>query len=219
MTCYLRMHEVVVGVGPRTDTDWDGLLADWNRTTSVVDRDHLFARMPVVPIDIYRLPRAELSALRGIVISGRVDQEFLLLHRDLIRRFLDVGKVVAFAGQVLRPWLPGIELEPPAADGPYERHDVTLVEPHPIFDGVALDELGFTSGLAGYGDSGNRLAAGATVLLATGAGQAVAYVDRTSSGGTVFGFYGQTLLGYATEENSSRRIVPQLLAWIDEEAA
>lgn len=219
MTCYLRMHEVIVGVGPRTDTDWDGLLVEWNRTTSVADRDHLFARMPVVPIDVYQLAEADLSGLRGVVVSGRVDQEFLLLHRQVIRAFLDAGKVVAFAGQLLRPWLPGIELRPPVTSAAYEHHAVSRVERHPVFEGVDVADLGFSSSLGGYWDAGNRLPAGATVVLTTEKGQPVSYVDRSSSGGTIFAFYGQTLLGYATEENDSRRIVPQLLAWIDEEAA
>jgi len=224
MTCYLRMHEVLVGVGPRTDTDWDGLLAEWNRSTSLADRDHLFARMPVVPIDVYGLETAELSGLRGIVVSGRVDQEYLLSQREVIRAFLDAGKVVVFAGQLLRPWLPGLDATgsaPPALadDASYRRHQVTQVAVHPVFAGVDLAELDFTSSLGGYWDAGNRLPSGASVLLATEHGQPVSYLDRSSTRGTILGFYGQSLLGYATEENSTRRIVPQLLAWIDEEAA
>lgn len=57
------------------------------------------------------------------------------------------------------------------------------------------------------------------MLLATEYGQPVAYLDRSSTRGTILGYFGQSLLGYATEETSARRIVPQLLAWIDEEAA
>lgn len=219
MTCYLRMHEVVVGVGPRRDTDWDGLLAKWNRSTSLGDRDHLFSRMPVLPIDVYDLPSADLSGLRGLVVSGRVDQEFLFCQRRLIRDFLDAGKVVVFAGQLLRPWLPGLELRAPVTSGRYHHHAVTEAAPHPVFAGVDLADLGFSSGLAGYRDAGNHLPSEATVLLATDDGQPFAYVDDASTGGTILGFYGQTLLGYATEENSSRAIVPQLLAWIDEVAA
>jgi len=213
------MHEVVVGVGPRTDIDWDALLAEWNRSASVADRDHLFARMPVEPIDVYDLPATELSGFPGLVISGRVDQEFLLTHRSVIAEYLDGGKVVVFAGQLLRPWLPGVELRPPSPSEPYRHRDVAPAAPHPVFAGVDLADLGFRSGLGGYWDAGNRLPPGATVLLATDDGQPVAYVDRMSTRGTILGFYGQSILGYATEENSSRRIVPQLLAWIDEQAA
>ena len=76
MTCYQRMHEVILGVTrPVQPLDWDAILWDWMGVTDVHDRDHMLERMGVHPIDVYLFPGADLHEYTGLIISGRVDQE------------------------------------------------------------------------------------------------------------------------------------------------
>ncbi len=219
MTCYLRMHEVLVGVRSTPESvDWDAVLRSWKAATSLDERDAVFARMPVVAIDVYDLPIADLDGLSGLVISGRVDQEFLHAHAEVLRRFLDGGGVVVSCGQLFRPWLPGLDVGRPAALGKYRGRSVEAGCPHAVFEGVDLADLGFSSALSGFWNAGNYPPEGAEVLLRC-EGQPFAYLDRTSTPGTILGFFGPSLLGYATAENTTSRIVPQLVGWIEEARA
>src|SRR5688572_9091428 len=108
MTCYQRMHEVILGVTrPIEPLNWESILWDWMSIANLHDRDHMLGRMGVDPIDIYLFPGADLHQYTGLIISPRVDQELLYRERDKIRAFLDDGKVVVFSGELFRPWLPG----------------------------------------------------------------------------------------------------------------
>src|SRR3990170_8971797 len=71
MTCYQRMHEVLLGVTrPQQPPDWDAILWDWMGVTDVHDRDHMLERMGVEPIDVYDFPTADLSPFTGLIVSG-----------------------------------------------------------------------------------------------------------------------------------------------------
>ena len=86
MTCYLRFHEVLVGVRtPERAIDWDAVVSGWQRATTVAHRDQLLSTMALEPIDVYDLPSADLGRFSGLVVSDRVDQEFLHQERDTIR--------------------------------------------------------------------------------------------------------------------------------------
>src|SRR5690349_11702325 len=101
MLRYQRMHEVLLGVTkPAAQRDCGGIRRDWRGAREVNDGDPMLARMGVDAIDTYDLPSTDLSKFSGLIISGRVDQEFLLRRRDQLRAFLDAGKVIVYSGQV-----------------------------------------------------------------------------------------------------------------------
>lgn len=214
MTCYQRMHEVVLGVTrPEQPLDWDAILWDWMGVTDVHHRDHMLERMGVHPIDVYLFPGADLHGYSGLIVSGRVDQELLYRHRDKIRAFLDAGKVVVFSGQIFRPWLPGTSETVLVNLAELGGVDAVIQAPHPVLDGLTLQDLG-TNFVHGY----NPTPPGAEVVLALPDGAAVVYVDRTSTRGTILAHAGINVMNYIVESVEARQVIPNLIAWINAEA-
>ncbi len=216
MTCYLRMHEVLVGVDhPNQQPDWDNVIEEWQKATSVEDRNRALAEMAVEPIDIYDLPREDIGRFAGLILSGRVDQEFLYRQRASIRDFLDEGKVVVFSGQMFRPWLPGGSTFAPK-ESTSNGDAAPSIAPHPIFEGVREEDLGRSFV---YAHGHHPTPEGAEVLVTLTSGEPAMYVDRASTGGTILMHGGHNLLGYSGVGPTACRIVPQLLSWIDREGA
>ncbi len=58
-------------------------------------------------LDLYELGAASLAPYAGMIVPMDADQEFLLRRRDVIRAWLDEGRVLAFSGHLFRDWLPG----------------------------------------------------------------------------------------------------------------
>ncbi len=214
MTCYQRMHEVLLGVThPAQPLDWDAILWDWMGVTDVHERDHMLGRMGIEPIDVYDLPTTDLSPFTGLIISGRVDQEMLHRHRHAIRAFLDDGKVVVFSGQVFRPWLPGVSGTELVDLGALGGTAAVTIAPHPVFDGLTPADFG-PSFVHGY----NTPPAGAEIVVSLPDGNAVVYVDRASTGGTILVHAGINFMNYIVEQSAVREIIPRLVAWINAEA-
>ncbi len=212
MTCYLRMHEVLLGVRrPEGEPVWERVFARWQRATTVLDRDRVLSEMAIHPFDVYDLPRADLGQFSGLIVSGRVDQEFLYRERDAIRQFLGGGRVLVFSGQLFRPWLPGGGTCVPAQDGAGAAERL-VIAPHPVFDGVRPGDLD-----GSFAQGHHPTPDGAEVLVSLPGGEPVVYIDRASTRGTILVHAGHTLLGYASATTAARRIVPQLLEWIDRE--
>jgi hypothetical protein len=126
---------------------------------------------------------------------------------------LDDGKVVAFSGQLFRPWLPGasntvlVDLHTLGATSA-----VTFV-PHPILEGLSPDLLG-----AGFVHGYNAAPAGAEVIASLPGGRAVIYIDRATTGGTILAHAGINFMNYIVEDTAVREIIPHLIAWINAEA-
>jgi hypothetical protein len=214
MTCYQRMHEVLLGVKkPAAALDWDTILWDWMGVTDVHDRDHMLARMGVDAIDIYDLPATDLSQYSGLVISGRVDQEFLYRNREKIRAFLEAGKVVVYSGQLFRPWLPGAQDAVYLDVAELGGTDAVTYQPHPIFANINAADLG-TNFIHGYYPTPD----GAEVVIALADGKAVLYIDRTSTAGTIVLHAGINFMNYIVEDVNVRGVIPNLIAWINAEA-
>lgn len=214
MTCYQRMHEVLLGVTrPQQPIDWDAILWDWMGVTDVHERDHMLERMGVEAIDIYDLPTADLSRFTGLIVSGRVDQELLYQQRDKIRAFLDDGKVVAFSGQLFRPWLPGAPGTTLIDLNTLGGVSAVTFAPHPVLDGITPEALG-ANFVHGY----NPAPAGSEVIASLPDGKAVIYIDRSSTGGTILAHAGVNFMNYIVEDSTVREIIPHLIAWINAEA-
>ena len=214
MTCYQRMHEVLLGVTrPEQPLDWDAILWDWMGVTDVHDRDHMLERMGVRPIDVYLFPGADLHEYTGLIISGRVDQELLYREREKLRAFLDAGKTIVFSGQVFRPWLPGAPGTVPVDVAELGGTNAMHVGPHPVLEGLTAEQLG-ANFVYGY----NPAPPGAEVVLSLPDGKAVIYVDRASTGGTILAHAGINFMNYIVEDTEVREMIPHLIAWINAEA-
>lgn len=214
MTCYQRMHEVLLGVTrPTQPIDWDAILWEWMGVTDVHDRDHMLGRMGIQPIDAYLFPGADLEGYTGLIISGRVDQELLYRERDKIRAFLDAGKVVVFSGQIFRDWLPGAPGTTPVDLQALGGVGAVTVRPHPILDGLTAEDLG-----AGFVHGYNPTPPGAEVVVSLSGERAVLYVDRATTGGTILVHAGINFMNYIVEQSAVRELIPRLIAWINHEA-
>jgi len=217
MTCYLRMHEVMVGVESlEREHDWDNVITKWRRATTVEDRNGALSGMAVEPVDIYDLPRTDLGRFNGLILSGRVDQEFLHQERAIIQDFLDGGKVVVFSGQLFRPWLPGAGMFTSRESDPVDETSPPSISSHPIFEGIRAEDLG---GNFVYTHGYHPPPEGAETLVSLAGGVPVMYVDGNGTGGTILMHTGHNLLGYAGTGESARRLMPQLLSWINREGA
>lgn len=175
-------------------------------------------RAAVAPIDIYALGETDLTPYRALIVPGFADQEYLLTQRDRLRAFLDSGKALVFCGHLFRPWLPGSAPFVPKPIRSFWDYAVRIVAPHPIFAGVAADDLTFRRGVAGFFARGHHPPpAGAETLVAFASGEPTTYLDRQSTGGTILVHAGNDLLEYAGAQTAAGRIAPQLLGWLDAE--
>lgn len=215
MTCYLRLHEIAVAVrAGNTGTDWDECARLWRAAEGVGGRDLALDAMSVTAIDIDDLPTTDLAPFAGLILAGRSDQTLLAAMQDKLWDFFDQHRVVVFSGQLTHDWLPGATaFEPnPAADvepGP------PRLSGHPVFSGVSAHDLA-ASFL--YTNGWHRPPADADVIARRADGTPGAYVDRTSTAGTVLLHSGANLLANATTDSSAARIAPQLVKWVRLEA-
>ena len=217
MSCYLRIHNILAAVRPSAACpDWDAVNTAWQSATSVLQRKDIIAQMHLDEIDLYKLPETDLSPYCGLIMSGRVDQDYLYAKRSILRDFLDRGNTIVFSGDIDLPWLPGS-----AASLPFEARqgdDLTVsFSDHAGFDGIMPDDVG------GYFVSGHHpVPEGARPLATLPGGEVVIYEDKISSAGTILVHAGHTLLGYAADaraETLAKRLIPQLITWIRAEAA
>jgi len=169
-------------------------------------------------IDAYDLPGFDLTPYKAMVVPGLIDQEFLWKEKELIREFLDSGRVLVFSGHLFRPWLPGASSFVPRTIRSYHDYVVSVRQPHPVFEGVKPEDMTFNKGVAGFFARGHHPAPeGAEVLLTLPDGEPIVYIDRSSTKGTIFVHSGNDLFGYMSSESTSRRIGPQLIRWIRDE--
>lgn len=172
----------------------------------------------VVTADVYDLAGLDLEPYAALLVSGMVDQEYLLACRDAVTGFLGRGRVVVFCGHLFRPWLPGCPPFVAAAitnPGDY----AVQIEQAPlgrigVFAGVDPDDLTYRRGVAGFFARGHHdPPAGATVLARLAGGQPITWVDERTTAGAVFVHSGADLLGYGADRSPASRVVPQLLDW------
>lgn len=176
-------------------------------------------RDTVVAHDIYDVPSLELETYGGLIVSSGCDQEFLLLHRDRVRAFLDSGKVLAFSGHLFRPWLPGAGMFQPKTIRSHHDCAVSLVAKHPVFEGVRAEDLTFRKGVAGFFARGHHEPpAGAEIIATLPGGEPIVYVDRVSTRGVILVHAGNDLLASVDRDSTAGRIAGQLLRWMLAEA-
>jgi hypothetical protein len=169
-------------------------------------------------LDAYDLPNYDLSETICMVINGLTDQEFLYREKEIIRQFLDQGKVLLFGGHLFREWLPGAKVFIPKSIQSHQDYVVSVAQPHPIFEGVLTKDMTFTKGVSGFFARGHHpLPPGAEGLLSLPGGELITYIDRQSTRGTIIVHAGNDLLAYNDLSTTTSRIGAQLISWIREE--
>lgn len=170
-----------------------------------------------VPLDVYDLARADLSAYDLLVVLRSVDNEALWVRRHQVARFLDRGGVLVVFGEAWTNWFPGCRWE---QEGPADLAQ-PLVGPHPLFqdvDGASMHWHGKGPRWCNHGHLVPPEAA--EVLIGTPGGDAFVYVDRGSSNGVILAASNLDLDTHTFHGNATaRQLLQRVLAWAEGEAA
>lgn len=169
----------------------------------------------IAGLDQYAFDEAGLAGRRALVIGMHCDQRFLAGRAGLIADFLRHGGRVVASGHHAYPILPGIggfaaAERPTLADLTIHR----LVD-HPVWTGVDGADLTFRRGVAGfYGRVWHDPPDGALIVNGIGPDRRPLDFIYGVDAGTVLFHGGNDLTGYGSADDSSGRILPQLLDWM-----
>ena len=182
-----------------------------------------FSRIPRLPgradritrADIYSLDTQRLEEFGALLISMHADQRFLSARANRLNRFLESGGTITVNGQIAYPFLAGLARFQPLRDRRAQELTVRREAAHPVWEGVAEEELTFRRGVAGfYGRGWHQPPEGATVIHSIGADRhPLDFVYQVGSGRVLF-HGGNDLWQYAGANDTTSRIVPQLLDWL-----
>lgn len=166
-----------------------------------------------------RFPELDLSPYGAIIMSMLTDQASLSRHADKLESFLDRGGLLVVNGHMAYPLLADVAPFLPQSGHGTDALAVHRLADHPVFAGVAEEDLTFRRGVAGfYGRGHNPPPDGAIALNGLGAGKvALDWLWRRPKGGTVFMHGGLDLWAYAGDPTSAARMAPQLLNWLKSE--
>ncbi|MGN0026528.1 MAG: hypothetical protein ACI33I_05930 [Clostridium sp.] len=169
-------------------------------------------------IDEYELESTDLSNYNVLLINYFTDQEYLYKHKEIIESFLNEGKVVLFCGHLFRKWLPGCSLFMPKRLNSHKDYLVQAVPGTPLFNGVEVDDMVYTKGVAGFFARGYYYAPEkAEVCLTFTDGKVISYIDRHTTNGTIIVHAGRSILGYKNSKNTMKKISEQAIALLKEE--
>ena len=163
----------------------------------------------------YDLDGVRLADYAALMLPAHLDQRWFGTQTARVTAFLDGGGTLVFNGHVAWPMLPEFRPFVPLASRRLDDLRVNRLAAHPVFDGVAEEELTFRRGVAGfYGRGHNPPPDGAVALHGLGPGGApVDWVWERPRGGRILMHAGNDLWMYAGAADTTGRIVPQLIAW------
>lgn len=169
----------------------------------------------------YALRPDELAQYRGLLVPAHADQRHLQTLREPLEGWLESGAALVLNGHVAYPFLRWLQPFQPTATPGLEGLRVQRGAAHPVFAGVDAEHLTFRRGVAGfYARGGNPPPSGAQVLNTLGPQrQPIDWLLERPGGGRLLVHSGNDLWMYAGGEDSAARVLPQLLAWMREEAA
>lgn len=164
---------------------------------------------------------ADLSAYRALLIPSHADQRYLMTQSGRLASYLHAGGTVVVNGHVAYPFLPWLTPFTPSLASGIEGLRVHRARPHAVFDGVDAEHLTFRRGVAGfYARGANPAPAGAVVLNTMGPDALpVDWLLCLPGGSRLLMHSGNDLWMYAGSADTAGRIVPQLFAWLQGEAA
>lgn len=171
-----------------------------------------------VPIDIYDLPKIDLSLYDAIVVPRSVDQVALNDYKRVIREFLDLPGIVVALGDYRGEWLPGCK---PGGFTPEDDNPLVKASDHPILNGLESPELHWHRGTNGLCSHGHLIGPDAAkALIKNSKGDTILYVDRTTTKGVILaGTQFDIFCHCFSQDQGALRAMENLLAWIDEEVA
>lgn len=173
----------------------------------------------VTYLDQYELHTTDLSTFNVLVITDFIDQEFLYEKRQVIEDFLNAGNIVLACTHIFRAWLPGTNLFMPKEIRKHSDYEMKMMKEDSFFAGVDLNELAYRKGVSGFYARGSHPVTNkeAEVVLAFTDGTPITVIDRNSTNGIIVAHSARDLLAYATGDNTTKRITPQVLAWLEQE--
>ena len=173
-------------------------------------------RQRVRTLDVYDLLAADLTDVQGLLIGMHCDQRQLQQTQTRLTEFVAHGGRVAVCGQIAHPFLPGLSHFTPLQD--YRLEDLIVYElaPHPVWNGVVLDDLIYRRGVAGfYGRGFHPPPDGAVVVNGLGLTRLPLDFVYHLGRGEVLVHSGNDLWGYVADATSAHRLTPQLLDWME----
>ncbi|MCG6206532.1 hypothetical protein LPW26_17930 [Rhodopseudomonas sp. HC1] len=167
-------------------------------------------------VDLYALDATLLGSADALLIGMHMDQRFLQANTALLDNYVAAGGRVVISGHVAHPFLTGLSPVQPLDGGSIADLTVSRATTHPIWDGVALDDLTFRRGVAGfYGHAWHVPPDGATVIHTLGPAARPLDFIYPLGRGTVLLHGGNDLWSFGGDD-TSRRLLPQLITWLVE---
>lgn len=172
----------------------------------------------VVVRDTYEFDSLALDDFSALLISMHSDQRHLAARAAVIDTFLRGGGTVVANGHVAYPFLPGIGAFHPLQDYRLDDLVVKRATHHPVWRGVDDNDLTFRRGVAGfYGRGWHEAPERATIIHTLGMQRRpVDFIYPVERGRVLF-HGGNDLWQYGGSADSTRHILPQLMAWLFEE--
>lgn len=167
-------------------------------------------------VDLYALDAELLNGADALLIGMHMDQRFLAgqhgAARRLRRRRRHCGRQRSYRPPVPARSLPGAAARRRRPRRSHHRPP----QSHPIWDGVALDDLIFRRGVAGfYGHAWHMPPEGATVIHTMGPdARPLDFIYRHGRGEVLM--HGGNDLWSFGGDDSTRRLLPQLMSWLVE---
>lgn len=170
-------------------------------------------------VDVYEVPDVPLADYRGVLVPMHVDQRFLATHAMTLQAYLRHGGRMVLCGHLGYPVLPGARLFVPLEGARLQDYRVHRLNPHPVFEGVDPEDMTYRRGVAGfYGRGHNPPPPGAVPLNGLGPhphAHPVDWVRGYPNGGALLMHAGNDLWTLPVEADTTQRLVPQLLDWLE----
>lgn len=172
-------------------------------------------RDDVVIIQQPDLTSDDLQQARGLITTMHLDQLGMGEFGADLTAFLDRGGRWFFNGHLMRPLVYGLASFVPRTQPGKAGLALSVLSPHPVFEGVAREKLGARKGVAGfYGRGHNPMPAGARAVTGVGAEKLpLDWVWDCPNGGAIFSHAGNDLTGVAEEESVSRQLAENIISW------
>jgi len=168
----------------------------------------------IMAVGMYALDEVALADYRALLIGMHCDQLYLVGRRARIEDFVSTGGTVLVSGHVAWPFLSGLDRFRPIADYRIADLEVRRESEHPVWAGVAPEDLTFRRGIAGfYGRGWHKPPPGATVIHSLGARRLPLDFAYAIGRGRVLFHGGNDLWTYLDAGNSAERMMPQLFDW------